>query len=217
MSQAKPKGVCALCRKEYAKSGMSRHLASCIKKNLADETQKGRFYHLQVTAPYEEPYFLHLKIDSQALLEDLDRFLRQVWLECCGHMSDFFHQGRELDLENTIEAVFSQMETLDYEYDFGSTTELVIRSMGAYAGPVDPDKPVTILARNKMPVEECDECGNTPATQVCTECLMDGGGLLCEQCAKNHECGEDFLLPVVNSPRCGVCGFTGGYPEFLEK
>lgn len=217
MSQEKAKGVCALCRKEYAKSGMSRHLASCIKKNLADDTQADRFYHLQVTAPYAGPYFLHLKADSQAFLDDLDDYLRQVWLECCGHMSAFFHQRRELDPENTIEAVFSQLDKLDYEYDFGSTTELLIRSLGAYSGPVDPDEPVTILARNKMPVEKCDRCGNIPATQVCGECLATGAGLLCDRCAKTHACGEEMLLPIVNSPRCGVCGYTGGYPEFLDE
>ena len=24
-----------------------------------------------------------------------------------------------------------------------------------------------------------------------------------------HDCDEDHRLPVVNSPRCGVCGYTG--------
>lgn len=28
---------------------------------------------------------------------------------------------------------------------------------------------------------------------------------------KTHECGEDMLLPVVNSPRVGMCDYTGGY------
>lgn len=32
----------------------------------------------------------------------------------------------------------------------------------------------------------------------------------CETHAKRHECYNlDMLLPVVNSPRMGVCGYTG--------
>ena len=34
-------------------------------------------------------------------------------------------------------------------------------------------------------------------------------GWLCQSCADEHECGEDMLLPVVNSPRTGVCGYAG--------
>ena len=34
-------------------------------------------------------------------------------------------------------------------------------------------------------------------------------GLFCDECAGGHECGEETILPVVNSPRVGVCGYTG--------
>jgi len=34
-------------------------------------------------------------------------------------------------------------------------------------------------------------------------------GWLCDECAPKHKCGEDMLLPVVNSPRVGKCGYTG--------
>jgi len=32
---------------------------------------------------------------------------------------------------------------------------------------------------------------------------------VCEGCAGEHECGEEMLLPVVNSPRVGMCGYEG--------
>ena len=70
-----------------------------------------------------------------------------------------------------------------------------------------PLKKIELLARNNMPDFRC-KCGK-PATDVCTECLWEGNGFLCEKCAKSHECGEDMLLPVVNSPRMGMCGYTG--------
>ena len=32
---------------------------------------------------------------------------------------------------------------------------------------------------------------------------------LCEVHTEKHDCGEEALLPVVNSPRMGMCGYTG--------
>ena len=34
-------------------------------------------------------------------------------------------------------------------------------------------------------------------------------GYLCDECAKGHECGEEMLLPIVNLPQTGVCGYAG--------
>jgi Zn finger protein HypA/HybF involved in hydrogenase expression len=67
---------------------------------------------------------------------------------------------------------------------------------------------VEILARNETPQIKCDQC-EKPATTICTECLYDGGGWLCDDCASTHGCDEDMFLPLVNSPRAGVCGYTG--------
>ena len=33
-------------------------------------------------------------------------------------------------------------------------------------------------------------------------------GLLCEECARQHRC-QGYLMPVVNSPRMGACGYIG--------
>ncbi|MBI5416950.1 hypothetical protein HZA55_03240, partial [Candidatus Poribacteria bacterium] len=49
------------------------------------------------------------------------------------------------------------------------------------------------------------------ATKVCSECIYDDKGWVCDDHADTHECGEDMLLPVVNSPRIGVCAYSGGY------
>ena len=36
------------------------------------------------------------------------------------------------------------------------------------------------------------------------------GRILLRGTCRNHDCGEEAILPVVNSPRMGVCGYTGG-------
>jgi len=94
-----------------------------------------------------------------------------------------------------------------HEYDFGSTTELSLKVVGEREGKVR-DKSVQVLARNDPPAIMCAKC-EKPATQVCVECLWSGDGWLCDECAAEHGCGEEMLLPVVNSPRVGVCGYTG--------
>lgn len=65
-----------------------------------------------------------------------------------------------------------------------------------------------VLRRNEQPPESCDEC-RAPVTSLCSECFPGGRGLLCDGHSAEHECGEEFLLAIVNSPRMGVCGYGG--------
>ena len=46
-------------------------------------------FHLLVEAKYSKQYCLHLLIPLQSSLSELDNFLRNIWLECCGHISQF--------------------------------------------------------------------------------------------------------------------------------
>jgi hypothetical protein len=96
-------------------------------------------------------------------------------------------------------------DKFSYEYDFGFTTELALKVVGFW----NQDKPkgaVQLLARNEPPQIACVQCETQPATQICTQCE---DAWLCESCAAAHGCGEEMLLPVVNSPRVGVCAYTG--------
>jgi len=97
---------------------------------------------------------------------------------------------------------------LSYEYDCGSTTELVLRVVGCREHGTRRGA-VELLARNDPPGVTCQRCGAQPATQLCTECVWNGNGWMCQACAKRHECGTEMCLPAVNSPRAGVCGYTG--------
>jgi hypothetical protein len=119
-------------------------------------------------------------------------------------MRDLDEKGMNVALDKVLrpEMKFS------HEYDFGSSTLLTLKVVAERVGEIRDD-PIAILARNDPPEFACGECGK-PATQVCTSCEYEaGGGWLCESCAADHECGEEMLLPVVNSPRVGVCGYTG--------
>ena len=102
---------------------------------------------------------------------------------------------------------------LQYEYDFGSTTELSITVMDEY--PVQAEEKIVLLSRNEPLKIMCHTCDKAPATQICTICLYNEPSLFCDKCAKKHakKC-DDFAeyaaLPMVNSPRAGVCAYEGG-------
>ncbi len=207
---------------------MARHLKACkarAKENeesaakgvaVAKDSAIRTIIHLQVDGRYSPMYWMHIEIPENATLKDLDNFLRQTWLECCGHLSSFEIAGRtfisekmepgDRSMKVALGKVIAPGMKFDHIYDFGTSTELSLKFVSAREGFAQ-DKAVRILARNDPPDIRC-ECGK-PATAVCCQCICEGTGWVCDECAKKHECGEDMLLPVVNSPRVGMCGYTG--------
>jgi hypothetical protein len=166
-------------------------------------------------------YWLHLEAPVDVTLDDLDSFLRDVWLECCGHLSAFTIGGvsysaspedlgwwrEERSTNVKLGKVLHVGDEFLHEYDFGSTTYLKLKVVAEYEGP-PRGRDIEVMAQNAPPPIPCSACGQ-PATQVCSMCSWEAEGWLCDACGKEHECGEDMFLPVVNSPRVGVCGYTG--------
>ncbi len=218
-------GTCEFCGETFSKRAMTKHLNTCPQRSkkveALSQNKKAKtrtLTHLSIEGAYLPMYWLYIEVPSDQPLSRLDQFLRDIWLECCGHLSAFEIGGqrysvhpmpdfKEKGMGTKIGDVFTKGSQADYEYDFGSTTELRIPYVDQREGAVTSTKPV-LLARNLPPEILCDECGQ-PATQLCTECMWDDAGRLCAEHAEEHACGEDMLLPVVNSPRVGVCGYTG--------
>ena len=94
-----------------------------------------------------------------------------------------------------------------HEYDFGTTTELVLKVIAEHERAPGRNL-IRLLARNEPPQLLCIACGKI-ATRVCTQCIYEGKGWLCDECAPEHECDEAMLLPIVNSPRVGMCAYGG--------
>jgi hypothetical protein len=220
------KGRCTFCGGTFGKSGMTRHLTTC-QQRPADSAPTGsaserpaRIFNLIVSTRYRSPYWLHLEASSEATLDDVDALLRDTWLECCDHLSAFQLGDRRFsasslgdwsdDESSLIELgkLLTPDQTLDYRYDFGSTTSLEIRVAGERPGR--PFQPLAIVARNDPPEIPCVECDGA-ATMLCLECNIEAEAWLCDACASTHECGEEAIAPIPNSPRAGVCGYTGQY------
>ncbi len=219
------KGKCNLCGGTFSKSEMTKHLKSCKQKegnsktsSSTDSPREKEVFHLVVEGRYAPDYWMHLEVPAELTLGDLDNFLRDIWLECCGHMSAFTIEGKtysvapmaEYDDESMgagLDEVLSPRMKFFHEYDFGSTTHLALKVVSRRQKQIKGTS-IRVLARNEPPSYPCVSCGKV-ATQLCVECIYSDEGCLCDECAAGHECGEDMLLPIVNSPRVGVCGYTG--------
>jgi len=217
-------------------------------------------------------YWMHLEVPTTITLADLDGFLRDIWLECCGHLSSFSIDGisykshldpeyddadaedefqsdtqnqllediqahisetyppeRVADLMKFVQAQLSEVSyrpirersmntelgqvlklglKFTYVYDFGSSTELALKVVDEREGETRGrgKKAIKIMARNEPPIIPCDICGKA-ATGIYTD--WDGyEKWLCNECGKKQK-DREMMLPVVNSPRVGVCGCTG--------
>jgi len=213
-------GACAFCGREMSRGGLSKHLASCAERqkvSTAPSQQSGAtqtLYHLLVADAYSSDFWLHLEMNGGAKLQDLDRYLRAIWLECCDHLSQFSiggWRGKEITMSRKIETVFAPGIELTHIYDFGTSSETKVKMVGSRQGAPLTGKPVYLLARNNLPAAECAGCG-APAGWYCADCLVERGEWinLCEAHCADHE-HDDYggPQPLVNSPRLGMCGYNG--------
>ncbi|MBQ3265829.1 MAG: hypothetical protein IJH07_08660 [Ruminococcus sp.] len=205
MAKTTIKGNCYVCGKELTKAGAKRHLLT--HEYSGEKSQNCRI--VKVEFPYDKDYWLYLDIPFTSTLRSLDSFLREIWLECCGHMSAFYvGVYEEVGMSRKI-ATISDGSVLRYAYDFGSTTELIISFVGTITRKYQKNA-VRLLVRNEAPLYHCAVCGK-PAKELCCECIYEiDNPFYCESCANVHyNETEHHMLPVVNSPRMGVCGYEG--------
>lgn len=213
-------GICAFCGETVTKRGASKHPDKCPKwqKSLEAAAASNRsvetLWHLRVQDAYDKDFWLDLEMSGSASLEKLDSYLRFIWLECCGHLSEFTiggWGGQELRKSRKADSIFESGLVLRHLYDFGDTSETDIKVVGFREGKAISKHPIALLARNQMPESVCQECGQV-AKWVCIECLYeeDKTGHLCDAHAEEHP-HEDYgePMPLFNSPRTGMCGYDG--------
>ena len=229
--QKQSRGNCNFCQKEMTRAGLTKHFKSCKARQAVLEsvkrTKSETIYHLVISAPYQPGMWLQLEMGESRMLEELDGYLRSIWLECCGHLSAFRIGGISYEPSRSYKEsqgwydvqsmavklgkVVTVGDKFDYEYDFGSTTNLTVMVAGKRKGSAMTKFPIYLMARNQMPLFECQLCGEK-AEYLCQECIYEDEeiGLLCEAHAEDHP-HEDYGEPmlIVNSPRLGECGYEG--------
>ncbi len=240
MQKLKSEGNCVFCQKTFSMSTMTRHLNTHLEK-MDESKMNEKSYHLKIerNPKYgKDSYFLNLLVSDKAKFEDIDHFLRGIWLECCGHLSsftdvetaknsrnrpfsfDFFNPKSfnadygELDTTKKVSKTCYDGQKIIYEYDFGTTTSLLITVASIL--PIKSREKVTLLSRNEPLEIYCHSCKTAPATEICSIHIHDeSDSVFCKKCAKKHaKTCEDFAdyanAKVVNSPRMGECAYEGG-------
>ncbi len=195
---AQTRGFCKYCGKEYTKAGMAKHLTACKERKSILAAAKGKdgCYELMVYGKYNSDYWLIVQIKDTATLKDLDKFIRDIWVECCGHLSAFDISGQLYESMPSADSfwgeppksmvcklknVLSVGMLLGYEYDYGSTTELSIKVLDHMDNVSQKDK-VVILSRNNPPDIVCSVCGKNPAEWVDPTHIYDENAFWCEAC-----------------------------------
>ena len=237
------KGYCKYCGKEYAKAGMLRHLQACKerKNSLSKEIGKRRcrYFEIVISDKYLKEYWLIIEANENTTLKELDEFIRDIWVECCGHLSmftcndvqyescpdtDSFWGMSSKNMNFRLKDVVEVGDTMLYEYDFGSTTKLVIKIHSCRDGERRNNE-IVILSRNTRIQIVFGECRNNKAKWVNPQAYYyDESPFWCEKCLEKYDVDDEeyfepeIFLPICNSPRMGVCGYDGSriYPDQFE-
>ena len=217
------KGICAFCATEIGKGTVARHPAACAPyQNALEQVDSGKadeqkLYHLRVQDAYDGSFWLDLEMSGSASLKTLDTYLRAIWLECCGHLSEFTDGkggwgNAKVGMARKASDVFAPDLILTHIYDFGTSSETQIIVVSARQGQPLTKKPLTLLVRNVIPEVSCMK-REVAATHMCMECQIEdeASGFLCDTHLKKHPHGDNYGDPVelVNSPRLGMCGYDG--------
>lgn len=230
------KGKCKYCGKQYTSGYMSKHLQSCAarRKHLEAGRETPRqdeagYFLIKIYGAYAKEYWLYIEADEDLTLADLDQFLRDIWVECCGHLSEFTihgirfpniaydHWGDDEDSEMATVRLGDVLRPgllMHYEYDFGSTTYLDLL-VEDYRQGAPEEEPIIILSRNIAPKIMCEHCKKEEATVLRMVFNPDEECFFCDECSEKLGLDDEELLLVCNSPRMGTCGYCGSemYPE----
>ncbi len=246
------KGFCKYCGKEYTKSGMLKHLVACKKRKARLEEEKIKtksgYFQIVISGKYSKAYWLIIEINENVTLKELDQFIRDIWVECCGHLSAFEINGVQYErypskdsfwgspaknMNYRLRDVVQVGDTMHYEYDFGSTTELLLNIHSCRIGEKKGEN-LVILSRNNPPEILCSQCETNKAQWINPQGFWGGNPFWCEDCYKKNVLEDEeindedefweeyeiaeFFLEVCNSPRMGVCGYEGSsiYPDCFE-
>ena len=208
-------GICMVCGKELPVQDMQAHIAECIESIAVPDGEENML--LRIVGRDDPEYWMYIALKKDAQLAQLDKFLRDVWVDCCDHLSVFTAGGKEYYSSHAREMEGHSMKLrlfeknpdctqLLYEYDFGTPTRLQIDVIGSFKAEKRHKKAIQ-LARNIQPQYSCIVCGAKAAyvSSRMDESIADSA--YCEACGFDNEEIKSTLLPIVNSPRSGMCGY----------
>jgi len=203
------KGICSHCKKLVTRVSAHKHIKACF----IESEKSVSSYLIKAVWPHKNPiYWLYVAVPLKSTLSKLDDFFREIWLECCGHLSLFninnvlfssyvepnpYERTLELPMTIKIENALSVGQKFAHEYDFGTTTELLLEVVDL----IKSENKIQLLMRNEEPPFLCS-CKAKASYIDSNEYTY-----WCEDCKSDDD--DTYNLPLVNSPRTGFCGYCG--------
>ena len=129
-------GKCYYCGKELTERTIKRHMKNCseMKKIIEDKIQNPKEVRDQflISIKYKKnsgKYCIYMSIDANLQLEHIDKFIRDIWVECCGHSSTFYIDKQEyssnsdgqLKMNIHLKDILNVNQKFEYKYDFDLT------------------------------------------------------------------------------------------------
>ena len=194
-------GICNVCQMTLFGNEARSHIARCVEARYGirgtRDALKGRSrtVHISVGSP-DRPHWMELGVRADTTLREFDRFLRSVWLECCGHLSHFDIGGvvysmmvpRPQDdfefwpmdeqeeqwrhMGRTVGTAIRPATWFEHQFDYGTTTDLELRHAGEFEGLVPGAQSDATLAREKDR-HTCQEPSPPSVPPVRTPCPVE--------------------------------------------
>jgi hypothetical protein len=227
-------GRCYLCGEIYTKRGMNRHIRSCLPAGgkrtnavvlrIIGTHREDYWIHTLVdretTLATLDSFLRGFWVECCHHLSTFEISGIDYSNDNPGALGSEPQRGRSMDVSVGTVMDRHTIEEFSYVYDWGSSTNLTLSvvdtgswELSGVSSESGEDLStgydgVGLLTRNEQPPRECTTCGEQ-AKQICQECLMGRvrDAFYCEACAHEHDCEHSRFLPVVNSPRSGVCGY----------
>lgn len=108
MRKATTSGVCTYCKNEIPKNSRSilSHLSDCQGKHISDNPDIADSLLLLIQGKYSPEYWLVIKAKPDITMRRIDKFIRDIWVECCGHHSEFSDKYSTIPMTRLLTQVF---------------------------------------------------------------------------------------------------------------
>ncbi|MDE4907340.1 DUF6398 domain-containing protein [Methanogenium marinum] len=202
-------GTCLICRAVISKKLGLQHGEKCIQSSGWPIGSSPSFI-IKIEDRHDPTYWLMILAQHDARLNDIDSLIRDVWVECCNHLSAFtigketyMHTDEEMNIP--LADLIKKGSLFYYEYDFESTTELRLKVVGV-TPVMPPEGRICLTARNNHPSYPCSICGKKADFYVSNSEEEEAGQYCCLDCTLHLD--GVYVQLIENSPRTGICCYS---------
>lgn len=197
-----PKRVnCQFCKKSFGCKQIFLHYAGCIAEKYREEYAGHYVVSFLSRGLCNKLYYIYAIINPKTTFATIDNYLRNKWLKCCGHISNFVCEKKQISKRATFKTYADK--DIIYEYDMCSTTYVYMQNSLLIKSDKQPLK--TTYLQNVLQNDpfnfNCILC-DKPASY--SDCMLQ---FFCQ--THKNKANKHMLNQIVNSPRMGQHCFEG--------